>query len=235
MSVASLQVTKTYADGSAYTEAIIDTAYQSIQTYTQTSLVNNFNQLRKDIWGATYSLDNDGNANNTNTMYKEMWGKSYTGNSPRTNSLYEKQSASIFSTTTTNLNLSATGTWTEASQAYRLVFSPEATGKYLLTYHFTVRQETRGTGDIRAAYALFNKTANATLAAFIIAQELTGTLTHDMQKPVTLTYIHKFTSTAAATFTVYFKNLALTATVQTHSISCSSANKVGVYGQIHKI
>lgn len=75
MAVASLAVTKSYADGNFLTEAILDTAFQSIQTYTNTYVKNNFDQLRKDCFSATaaqYDFDNDGVANRTYNLFNKQ-------------------------------------------------------------------------------------------------------------------------------------------------------------------
>lgn len=268
MSVASLQVTKTYADGLAWTEAKMDAAMQSIQTYTQTSVVNNFNQVRKDIWGATYDFDNDGNANNTNTLYKEIWGRSYTGNTPRslytetfgknasstvrtksfyaeafgaspttintvrTNSLYNKQSASVAWNTTIALSNSVVG-WTHVSASTNLSLTPEATGKYLITYQFSPDVDVQGV--FTGMYAIFNRTAVATLASCFLNNDPGSGERQRQSIPTCLSYIHNFASTAAATFALYYRVNTATGTIANHRLFASASMKNSIYGQIHKI
>lgn len=235
MAVASLAVTKTYADGLAWTEARMDTAMQSIQTYTQTSLVNNFNQLRKDIWGATYSLDNDGNANLTNTFYKDAFGKSWTADAPKTNSLYNKQSASVRYLVRIDLGTGDVASPTLVSASLNLRLAPEATGKYLITMDFPVHINPVGGCQVFDKYMMVNKTSGATLIGQAVEIN-TGTEAVSARIPVSLSYIHNFSSTAAATFALYYVSTnGSAASINNHHIDANATNKVGYYAQIHKI
>lgn len=257
MAIASLQVTKTYADGLAWTEARMDTAMQSIQTYTKNSLVNNFNQVIADAFSATYSLDNDGAANystpvrsmvvtaslNLQQVRKDGWGTAYTldgdGNANRTNTLYNKQSAVASYNTTIELNTTA-GAWTLTSASLNLRLAPEATGKYIVSYNFSPLLITSDDPiQARIWYGIFNKTAGATL----IAQRMTiqdcnfptdETGVGEIQRTILLNYIHNFASTAAATFALYYRVSQIT-NVANHQLYCSATGKCGIYAQIHKI
>lgn len=273
MSVASLQVTKTYADGLAWTEARMDTAMQSIQTYTNTSLVNNFNQLRKDIAGTSYDYDNDGNANFSNPIYTQIWGRSYTnqsnrklytelygkdststartkslyaeafGASPaaiasvRSNSLFNKQTASV-SYTAADITLgTAAAAITETSASLRMIFTPEATGKYNISYTFMANMGITNGGGATAYYSIVNKTSGATLGGVGVRLDPTAGAgnTLGLSWPVHISRNINLSSVAAATYGLYVHIRTGAASISSHRLPTNATSKVGIYGQIHKI
>lgn len=234
MAVASLQVTKTYADGLAWTEARMDAAMQSIQTYTQTSLVNNFDQLRKDIFSSAYTLDNDGNTNLTNSFWKDCFGASFSTNSPRTNPLANKQSASIFyNSANISLNTATATSFRDVSSSIYLRVAPEITGKYRVGYEFSHKLRITTGGNATLTFHLFNKTSNATLASVARALSPVGA-TLIVELPINFSRIVNFSSTAAATFQVKY-SLVNPSGLTINSITNSTANKQGVYGYAYKI
>lgn len=64
MSANQLAITKSYGDGLPWTEAIVDTIKADIESWAGDT-VDNLNQLRLDLFGSSYSFDNDGSANNS--------------------------------------------------------------------------------------------------------------------------------------------------------------------------
>lgn len=218
MAVASLAVTKSYADNNFLTEAILDTAFQSVQTYTQNYLVNNFNQIKKDAFGnstTSYDFDNDGNANLTNP-------------------LINKQSASISYSSDVVLT-ATTSAWKLASASLNLRLVPEVPGKYKIDYNFSVESAYITAGAFQSFYAIFNKTAGATLVGTRVGSDATTGAFDDIT-PIHLSYIHNFSSTAAATFTLYYKVLTST-NVTNHRIKGGESGiiKNPIYGCIYKI
>lgn len=224
MAVASLQVTKTYADGLAWTEARMDTAMQSIQTYTNTSVVNNLNQIKLDAFGSaltSYDYDNDGSAN-------------------LTNSLYNKQSASVYSTIQTPLAAGNTVN-AEASLAYRMVFTPEKPGKYRISYQFVHGFSLKsGGGLISHTWRIRNRTA----ATFYQPSVQSGakingtTATANYSIPVTLSRIVNFASTAVATISLFYSAVnSNSASIEFNVIRAdtSASYTIGLYGSIEKI
>lgn len=67
MSANNLAITKAYRDGADLTEAILDGIKDDVEAWGADT-VDNLNQLRLDIFGSSYSFDNDGAANNTTAM-----------------------------------------------------------------------------------------------------------------------------------------------------------------------
>lgn len=186
MAVASLSVSKTYADGQSLTEAKLDTSFQSIQTYTNTSVVNNFNQLRKDAFGTVYDYDNDGNANRTNT-------------------LFNKQSGSASYTTGLNMSLSGTfSTWTNVSASMNLVFTAEATGKYMLMAQFSHEIEHPAGDAFETNFTLWNSTAATTIGHRVRHRHRESGAVEFSITPIFLHYIFNIATTSAATYTVRY-------------------------------
>ena len=67
MAANALTITKTYRDGTTLTEAQLDNIKNNTEAWAQ-DVVDNLNQIRLDIFGSSYSYDNDGAVNNANTM-----------------------------------------------------------------------------------------------------------------------------------------------------------------------
>lgn len=67
MAANTLLITKAYRDGIAFSESIVDGMRSDLHSWAQDT-VDNLNQLRLDVFGSSYSYDNDGLANNTNPM-----------------------------------------------------------------------------------------------------------------------------------------------------------------------
>ena len=242
MAVASLAVTKTYADGLAWTEARMDTSMQSIQTYTQTSLVNNFNQIAKDAFGTSYSYDNDGNANlatpfytSASRFFRNSFGQVWPPTTAKTNTLYNKQT--LVSSNASIVAL-ATGanSWTTTTTALNLAFTPEATGKYEIKYNFTHSCGILNGGDCKTLFAIYNQTGAATLVGVESQINMAQFTSEDLTfgHPVSLSYIHTFSSTAAATFLLRYR-VTTAASLNFNRLSYSATIGRSQYGSIQKI
>lgn len=217
MAAASLDVTKTYADNTVLTEAQLDTAFGSIENWSQNTVVNNLNQLKADLFPAGYDYDNDGNGNLTHTIYN-------------------KQSASVFCISPGGIALtpSNTATFVPISSSINLAFSPAATGKYLITYDFTLRSQVTSGGILASHLALYDITNTATLISSGYVNDPSTGVSYLSVIPTRLSYIYNFSSTAAATFSIYY-NITNATNVPTFQFDTNATFKKGVYGQIHKI
>lgn len=220
MAISQWTLTKQYADDTYLTEAQLDAGFNSGVTWSQgvaaslNTSMNNITQLTKDAFGTAYTLDGDGNADRTNT-------------------LYNKQSLTASYNTSITLGTTVAG-WTEATAAARMIFTPEATGKYHVSYQFTWRSVV-STGNLGVAWGIFNKTSNATLIGVYSRNDPGGSgVSMTLHQPIHLSKIVNFSSTAAATISLYLNVLQSSAT-RSHEILCSATYPLGIYGQIHKI
>ena len=210
---------KDYADGETLDEADLDAAFDS-GTNWSSDVKDNFTQILLDAFPSGYELDNDGAAN-------------------LTNSLYNKQSASVgFYDSNIELGTIPTVSCTPISASCNLVFTPEATGKYFISYQCCVRTETAD-GEVDQKICLYDVTNDATLTSAWVRNNTAGGApsggTIDITTPITLNHEYNFSSTAAATFSLYQFVTAINSDVNTNYIGANAELYFGVYGQIHKI
>lgn len=255
MALSAWTLTKQYADDTYLTESQLDAGFNSGVTWSQSvvATVNanvtrataastkavtasyNALQITRDVFGATYSLDGDGAKDLTNTLYKDCFGVSWTTDAPKTNSLYNKQSASVRYLAEVSLGTSDVSTPTLVSASLNLRLAPEATGKYLVTMTFPVKFGTTDGANLQDRFMLVQKTSGATLIGTNVGINMDdGAAIHDV--PVHLSYIYNFPDTNAATFALYYTSAnGNAASISDHRLLGSATFKTGYYAQIHKI
>ena len=214
---------KDYADGETLDEADLDAAFDS-GTNWSSDVKDNFTQILLDAFPSGYELDNDGAAN-------------------LTNSLYNKQSASVYYEDNVINLAKVVASATKMTASLDMTLTPEATGKYFISYEFCLELYTRSNGDIDSYFTIVDETNAATLAGRRcgILGNFTGGAggvgdSRENFTPVSISRIINITDTSAATYTLYHEVINSTATIEGYRIVCGADGRQdGVYGQIHKI
>lgn len=207
ISIPDLSITKTYADGKKLKENQLDAANDSIDTYVETYLRNNLEQLAYDVFGdATYSFYN-------------------TGSQSVTNSVYDKQSAeSLYAAGNIDIGTVADAGWgaADASNAV-IVFTPEKRGKYKATFTFTHSAASAATTEFTCVTS-FRITDGADVSAMVNSGGVipataagSGTITN----PITISHIFEWTTTSPKTIALHKYNRTM-ADVDSNVVAASA-------------
>lgn len=199
----TLTVTTDYADGEDLTQALLDTAFTSIETWGN-NVKDNLNQLKADIMPSGYTFDDDGSGNLTNTIFNKQ------------------TSVTDYATAAISLGTSTDAAWTDVDATNAaLTFTPEAAGKYLVTFQFSLTMVPTGASAISVVQqlALYDGTTRSQglrVAFTPVTADATMTI------PVTIQAIYTFT---AAAQTIKLQKYVTTASnIATNGIVCSSTN-----------
>lgn len=212
--LASLDYTDNFAAAKKPFLTDLRTALDSIETYINTTLKNNFNQLSQDVFPSGYAYDSDGN---------KQFGASI--------DLFQKQNA-IASYTGGNITLSTTGAWTDvdASNA-KITFTPSyIAGDFLARFQFTIDAlSSNATNEVEVRFRLTDGSTTST--AIPAVRIVSGVNASRYDIPVNVS--HVFTSLAASAQTIklqYFlvtlSNTTLLALANSNSPIVGSVEKV---------
>jgi len=219
ISISDLTVTEGYADGTILTFAQLAAAMTSIETHSNTKLVNNLEQLALDCFPtASYTFTD----NSTKAITSTLWDKQFVEDE------YDGGDISI--------GTSADAGWANVDGTnISVAITPEMAGKYKATFTFTHEATSTATTlmAVEVGFRITDGTdasqpmnSGATLAA-------TGSGSSVFQHPITIVYVFDFTTTTAKTITL--QKWVRTATAVSANTVNASSSSGGVYMCVEKI
>ena len=209
--ISDLNITEGYQDNQKLTEAQLNASMASIETYVNTYLTNNLEQLAKDSHGAsTYTFGNTGAALYTYNLFDKQTGlSSYSGGN-------------------IDIGTTADGAWASVDAVNAIVtMTPEKAGKYKVTFMFTHRATSSTTTEftIETSFRLSDGTSAS--YHFNSGGYLPATAGNSglVINPITISYIFTWADIAAKTIYLQKYNRATTA-VNANVVCGSDANGI---------
>lgn len=189
----------------------LDTAFTSVQTFSNDSLKDNLVQLALDAYGTPYAFDSDGAAQYTNN-------------------LYDKRTAVDSDAAGSHL-ITTTGAWTDLDATNSSIsITPELAGDFKVTCQFCVEfTSTNATNEADVAWRLTDGSETST--AIGRTRMISGVSASLVIFPVTL--MHQFDSWSAAAKTVKLQYFITTRTAMTINIYATSSQPIAF--QVEKI
>jgi len=219
VTISDLAYTKNYSDDTRPTEAVLDAAFESIQTYLNDSVKDNLVQLAKDCHGNTdYTLDGDGSANYTNSLFAKQYATDY----------YNGGDISI--------GVAADGAYAAVDAVNAsILFTPERVGQYRATcrfnHTFTTTATTEGTCEVSF------RLTDGTDASYSVRSggylPATAAGSGKLSVPIGVSHVFDWTTTTAKT--VSLQKYVRAATQVATNIVAATAATGEVYLTVEKI
>ena len=213
--ITDLSITKNYADDTRWTEAQLDAFKSSIETFVNTSIARNLEQVAKDAFGnANYTLDSDGSPNLTNTLFnKQSATDSYNG-------------GDISLGTSADVSYAAVDAVNAA-----VTITPEIIGKYRAVFTFSHIAEFTATteGQCETSFLITDGTTNSSSIMSGGYMPATAANSGRFVNPISITHEFNFTTTSAKTITLQKFNRTMTA------VNANSVGATSTTGEIYMV
>lgn len=206
------KTTYNWADGQLWTEAKIDGILITTIEVWADNVYDNLEQIRKDAWGSSYSLDNDAAVNFSSAT------------------LYNKQTAVDTYSSSISLGTSSDADWVDVDATNAsLTFTPDTlAGDFKVSFLFTDYVVTTAQQDslLVCAYRLTDGSTNSNPFEIVVRADRSGDGAGDVVALTTPIHLfHLFTSLSATSKTIKLQKKISTATqIATHSTNGSSTN-----------
>lgn len=215
VAITDLNATEGYVDGTFLTQAQLNAMVASIETFCNTSLARNVEQVAKDAWGtANYTLNSTGAASLANTLFDKQYSTDY----------YNGGSISI--------GTAADAGWANVDAVNAAIsITPELAGKYRAIFHFNHRATSTATTEFAietgfritdgtdASYAINSGGKMAATAGG------SGLFIH----PVAITHVFNWTTTTAKTITLQKYNRTCT------DVSANVVDAAAALGEVYMV
>jgi hypothetical protein len=208
VALADLAYTETYNDGEILDEGDLDSAFESLQTYINTSIKDNLVQFAKDSFGeAAYTFNDDGLASRTNTLFDKQYSE------------VKYVAGDLDIGTTVD---GAYGAVDAVNAA--MAFTPEVAGKYRVTFTFTHTFTLTATteGTCETLFKLTDGTADSGTARSGGYFPAVAANSVRVAAPITITKIFNWTDTVAKSVSLQKRVIAAT-NVSSNYMSATAA------------
>ena len=207
--------TKTYDDKEVCDETDLDTTYTAFQTFVNTSLKANLQQLARDCFGIVdYQFDSDGAAQYTNNLFDKQYITDF----------YNGGDIAI--------GVVADAAWGAVDAVNAAVtITPEKVGAYRATFYFTHRVTSTATTEFTADVGF--RITDGTDASYAVNSggriPATAGGSGEFYNPVFLTCVFDWATTTAKTVTLQNYNRTLT------DVSANVVAAAAATGEIYMI